>query len=230
MKIAFYGDSLTEGIPGASYFKLLQQRFPQDVLLNFGQGDDTAYSLRRRIVRQHLLRQTDLAFVWIGTNDIPFKVSPVVDAAKRLRGKPWAATPEQFREHYRALLDLLAPPTAHLIAVSPLIIGEDPTNRYNRYLQGLDVIVREVAAQFANTRYLDLRSLVLLALEKEPRSRYLPGNVFRTLLDALVARSDAQIDHLAARRSLCLTIDGVHLNNAGASLVADEFAKIIAAT
>src|SRR5690554_2811517 len=41
IKIAFYGDSLTAGIPGVSYFNILRQRLPEHELLNFGQPDDT---------------------------------------------------------------------------------------------------------------------------------------------------------------------------------------------
>ncbi len=45
MKIAFFGDSLTKGIPGTAYFQLLRQNLPQHELLNFGKGGDTVASL-----------------------------------------------------------------------------------------------------------------------------------------------------------------------------------------
>jgi lysophospholipase L1-like esterase len=47
------------------------------------------------------------------------------------------------------------------------------------------------------------------------------------LLDVLVLRTDEQIDAKAAERGLLLTLDGVHLNSAGARLVAAEFAAAI---
>ena len=48
-KIAFFGDSLTEGIPGASYFQILKDRLPNENLINFGKGGDTVISLYRRV-------------------------------------------------------------------------------------------------------------------------------------------------------------------------------------
>ena len=45
MRIAFFGDSLTSGVPGSSYFAILRDRFPDDTLLNFGKGNDTVVSL-----------------------------------------------------------------------------------------------------------------------------------------------------------------------------------------
>ncbi len=49
MKIAFFGDSLTEGFSGMAYFSLLQQRFPKFELFNYGKGGDTVISLLKRI-------------------------------------------------------------------------------------------------------------------------------------------------------------------------------------
>jgi lysophospholipase L1-like esterase len=43
----------------------------------------------------------------------------------------------------------------------------------------------------------------------------------------LTLRTDRQIDGKAAERGLHLTLDGVHLNNVGATLVAEEFAAAI---
>jgi lysophospholipase L1-like esterase len=40
-------------------------------------------------------------------------------------------------------------------------------------------------------------------------------------------RNDAQVDAKAAQRGLHFTLDGVHLNSAGAALVAEMFLKII---
>ena len=52
MQIAFLGDSLTEGWPGAAYFPLLQRRLPQHELLNLGRAGDTVVDLLRRVTRR----------------------------------------------------------------------------------------------------------------------------------------------------------------------------------
>jgi len=68
MRIAFLGDSLTEGRPGESFFVRLQARLPGDELLNHGRAGDTVPGLRARLERSPL-GPLDLAVVWIGTND-----------------------------------------------------------------------------------------------------------------------------------------------------------------
>jgi lysophospholipase L1-like esterase len=227
VRIAFYGDSLTEGIPGVSYFKILRRRFPQHTLLNYGQGDDTAFSLRRRIERHHLATPVDLAFVWVGTNDVPFKVSAIVSAAKRLRGKPWARTPDEFRTHYQDLLDLVSTSATKLIVVSPSIVGEQAANPFNRHLDGLARITYEVSTRYPNAVYLDLRAQFLSRIDAQMPSDYLPRRIIRTLVDAAVSSSDAWVDRLATQRGLCITVDGVHLNSRGALLAADEYSRMI---
>jgi lysophospholipase L1-like esterase len=64
-------------------------------------------------------------------------------------------------------------------------------------------------------------------LAARPGSDHVPENPFRVLLDALTLRTDGQIDAKATERELHLTLDGVHLNSAGARLVAEELARIV---
>ena len=68
MQIAFLGDSLTEGWPGAAYFPLLQTRLPRHELLNLGRAGDTVADLLRRVAHRGL-DPADLAFIWVGVND-----------------------------------------------------------------------------------------------------------------------------------------------------------------
>ncbi len=50
------------------------------------------------------------------------------------------------------------------------------------------------------------------------------------MLDALMLRSQIRVDHVAAERGLYVTLDGVHLNSAGAQLVADAFMRALGDT
>jgi len=68
MRIAFLGDSLTEGHPGESYLTRLRRLLPGDELRNGGRGGDTVPALLARL--EHTgLEPADLALVWIGVND-----------------------------------------------------------------------------------------------------------------------------------------------------------------
>ncbi|MBU1339511.1 MAG: SGNH/GDSL hydrolase family protein [Acidobacteria bacterium] len=92
MRIAFFGDSLTAGVPGASFFQLVRERLPGDELINYGKGGDTVISLYRR-VRRLPVERMDIAFLWIGVNDVLVRVSPTYPVLKILRGQPWAPAP-----------------------------------------------------------------------------------------------------------------------------------------
>jgi hypothetical protein len=70
MRIAFFGDSLTSGVPGSSYLAILRQRFPDDTLLNSGKGNNTVVSLYRRISAMPFDEPSDIAFLWIGVSDV----------------------------------------------------------------------------------------------------------------------------------------------------------------
>ena len=83
MQIAFLGDSLTEGWPGAAYFPLLQERLPRHELLNLGRAGDTVVDLLRRVTHRGL-DPVDLAFIWVGVNDAVMGAWDAVGAGGRL--------------------------------------------------------------------------------------------------------------------------------------------------
>ena len=68
MLIAFLGDSLTEGWPGAAFFPLLDRSMTQHGLLNRGRAGDTVADLLSRM-RTQGLEPVDCAFIWVGAND-----------------------------------------------------------------------------------------------------------------------------------------------------------------
>ena len=74
MKIALIGDSLTEGRPGVSFANMLKERFPKDSFVNLGKPGETVKSLYSRLTKTGLDDDFDLAFLWIGTNDVYSKL------------------------------------------------------------------------------------------------------------------------------------------------------------
>jgi hypothetical protein len=57
MRIVFLGDSLTEGVDGASYLRVLRGQVADDprlhsvTLINAGRGGDTVFNVARRVAR-----------------------------------------------------------------------------------------------------------------------------------------------------------------------------------
>ena len=108
MKIAFWGDSLTEGRPGSSYFNNLAARLPDHDLVNYGRGGDTAISLHKRILRMEPLEPVDMAFLWIGTNDVFLGLSFSLRVIGFLRRMPTSRDNVEFKEYLISIIKLFS--------------------------------------------------------------------------------------------------------------------------
>jgi len=227
MRIAFIGDSLTAGKPGSSYFAILRARLAGQTLVNLGRGNDTVVSLYRRLTRLRLGEPFDIAFLWIGVNDVALGSRWTFQAVGLLKRQPSARDRDEFRAYYQATLDLLRRHAHRVVAVSMALKGEDVNSSCNRELEALSKVIQESASRGERTEYLDVRTAFIERLAGKRISNYLPRNVIQVALDALTLRSDEQIDRKSAERGLDLTLDGIHLNSAGAQLVAETFLQII---
>ena len=227
MKIAFIGDSLTAGIPGSSYFAILREKLPDHTLINLGRGNDTIASLYRRIARRIGNEQFDLAFLWVGVNDVGEEGSWLFQVANVLRRQPRAKNLDEFRVYYQHTLDLLCCHARCVIAVAPLLKGEEIDNKWNRQIDVLARVIKDLTTHYERAEYLDLRPAFHQKLTGKQTSNHLPESPLRVGWDILTLRNDAQVDAKAAQRGLHLTLDGVHLNSAGAALVAEAFLEVI---
>jgi lysophospholipase L1-like esterase len=228
MRIAFVGDSLTAGIPGSSYFAILRERLPDHRLINLGRSNDTAISLYRRIARLRFDSEPlDIAFLWVGVNDVGRENSWLFRLANTLRRQPRSKSPDEFRAYYQKTLDLLSRRARRVIAVAPLLKGEDTDSEWNRQVNTLAEIIEELTTHYERVEYLDLRPAFHSRLTGKHDSSYLQEHPVRIAVDVLTLWSDAQVDRRSAERGLLLTLDGVHLNSAGAELVAEAFLKVI---
>ena len=225
MKIAFFGDSLTQGTIGSSFFSILEEKLPQHTLFNYGQNGDTVRSLLNRIRKIEFEEHFDLGFVWIGTNDILVQLSWSFPPMKFLQRQPWTPRCEPFKICYQHLLEFLQPRANHLITVSPLFIGEDLTNTWNQQLKQLGKTIKELS-QKQNMQYLDLQQ-VFKNHQKTTPSPFIQKKVIGTIIDSLLYTTPSKIEQRSQQRHLQFTIDGIHLNQAGAVIIADTFLKTI---
>ncbi len=221
------GDSLTEGRLGSSYLAILHEKLPGHTLVNLGRGNDTVVSLYRRLSKWRWGEPFDMAFVWVGVNDVARGSPWTFQAVGLLKRQPRSRNLAEFRAYYEATLDLLRRYACRVVAVSTALKGEDVTSPCNCELDMLSEVIRELASRGERTEYLDVRAVLVERLAGKRISNYLPSSVMRVALDALTLRSGKQIDRRAAERGLHLTLDGIHLNSAGAQLVAETFLQII---
>jgi lysophospholipase L1-like esterase len=188
VRIAFLGDSLTEGSPGASYFRLLKQRLTTDELFNHGRAGDSVADLYARL--QHTgLEPVDLAFVWIGANDaaVGAWASWAIEAFEPVT---WATTLDHIATVYRRLL-------AWALERAPVAICVPPAAP-----DGLEGAWER--------RVDDLAEVVAAAVSAEDAA---------VLLDLAPWFAEAR----AGAGEVRFTIDGVHLSQAGAEVVAAAF-------
>ena len=236
MRIAFVGDSLTEGIPGCSYFAILCERLPEHTLINLGKANDTVIRLYHRLTRLRIDEPFDITVLWVGVNDVAGSTQWSFRAVNALLRNPRATRPEEFRLKYQAVLEFLCRYARRVIAVSPMLQGEDVANPQNRRLEVLSRVIEDLVSQrpLAKTgvfceraEFLDLRAVFAHKLAGRRISDYCSRSVIRIALDALTLRSKERIDGKAAERGLHFTLDGIHLNTAGAQIVAEVFMNAI---
>jgi len=227
LKMAFIGDSLTEGIVGASYFEILKSRLPRHDLFNFGKGGDTVVSLLRRLHRIDFGIPMDIGFLWIGVNDVLIKTSRSFPVVKRLRKQPWVKNHPEFREFYRSVLELLQDRISRIFTLPPLFIGEDLDNEWNRELAVLSDIIRDLSGTFPNVEFFGWRERFSSHLASKNISPYAPKSAFRVISDALFPKTHEALEKRASARGLHLTIDGIHLNATGAEKVAEAILEKI---
>lgn len=220
MRIVFLGDSLTEGVTGASYLRALKRLVADDArlggrgieLVNAGQGGDTVFHVARRVARDVAPNAPDWVVVFVGVNDcrtwyahsaLPPTPATIGSAFYFLRRKGvWrAVTPRRYSVALRALVDDLRARTPARIALcTPATASESHDVRAERMLDAYVEAVRDVARERACS-LIDMRTAFLAAQKSADPSSPSP--------------TEPADYHL--------TCDGVHLSDAGAALVAGVF-------
>ncbi len=212
MRVVFFGDSLTEGRPGAAYLRLLEAdaradpRLAAVELVNAGVGGDTVFDLLARVDRDVVARSPGAVVVFVGMNEMQtmrlWRSLPTPSTLRALyyfrrrKGLRHPITPARYEEGLRRLVDVLAERTsARLALCTPPTRREDRDRRDRALLDAYAGIVRGVAAE-RGCDLIDVRAAFVRALSLPERR--------------------------GPRRGAALTVDGVHLNERGARLVADE--------
>jgi lysophospholipase L1-like esterase len=193
VRIAFLGDSLTEGSPGASYFRLLRRLLPDHELVNQGRAGDSVADLWARLQATGVER-AGLAVIWIGTNDAAIGEWSSW-ALQTIEPMTWPAVLARIDPAYRRCVTFALESAPRALCVPPVVADE------------LD----EAWAR----RVADVGDVIRAAVASDPRA---------ALLDLAPAFAAARA---AGDGPLSFTIDGVHLSDAGAAVVAAAMAHAI---
>lgn len=236
MRVVFFGDSLTEGVEGASYLRVLCERAAADArlrgaeLVNAGVGGDTAENLLARVERDVVALRPDAVVVFAGANDcttLLLRHHPPTPRTllsrryfRRRKGLRDPVTPERFAVALRDIVATLRERTnARLALCTPATIGEAPGSLAWRALDRYAAVARAVASE-SGADLLDLRAAFARTLEGLPPAPATGIAGIANELRAWAARAQG-IEAQARARGLRMTYDGVHLTPRGAALAAD---------
>jgi len=227
MDIIFFGDSLTEGVPGVSYLNILREKLPQHNLINCGKGGDTVISLLKRIRKMKKPKTYDIAFIWVGVNDILVHVSLKYPIIKEALHQPWVKNVKEFIDCYFELLNTVSAYAKKTFTVSPLFIGEDINNKWNKQLEEISAEIELLSMKFKNVDYIDLRKEFFSELVSKETSPFIVNRSIRDFIIAGLLKNLNYIEEKTKKRGLYYTFDGVHFNSLGAEIVANKFLRYI---
>ena len=232
MRIAFLGDSLTEGRPGESFLARLGPLLPGDELVNHGRAGDTIPGLLARLEAGELAA-ADLAVVWIGTNDAflgDWYLPPLFEAdgagdgdeAGPSTGAGGATAGDRaaraLRPLYDRILELTLRCAPRAVCVPPVLPDPFEEGGIADRVCGIDAMVAAAAAaRGPHARLFALAPVFAAAAGEQVVAGAAGGGP---------AGAAAAGDETRPR----FTLDGVHLNARGADVVAHAFRELIGAS
>ena len=226
-----FGDSITEGVIGASYVEIVRGALPGVRVINAGINGDTVIHLLRRVERDVSAHQPDLVTIMVGLNDLTTVYGLRSSKAyyHALKNLHTQVAPRRFIHAYRQLIGQLRARTHAQIALCTLTtVGEDPADPVQSLVDAYSLMVRGIAEQ-EGLPLIDVRAAFARAIEAEPRL----GPEYRIWIpvqDALAIQwRGASYAGLAEQRGYRLLCDGAHLAPAGAALVAETVLPTIRA-
>lgn len=228
MKTVFVGDSLTQGIPGVSYWRFLKDK---KNLINKGIGGDTLLGAAERVDK--LLRNkrydcVDKYIIEIGTNDVllPFlnKHSLWWKAVIKAKAGALGCVPcrdiEMFKEKYEELILNLIHHNKK-VGIIGLPIIENNILKINDTMEKYDLVIKKSAEKY-NIDYVDL-SRIEKDLKGDNSGSYFFGRTTLVCMFDTIFTSFLPFSNIVSKmRGLAVTIDSVHLNSSTAKKLAAE--------
>jgi len=193
-----------------SYFDILKEKLPQHDLINSGRGGDTVISLYQRIKKLSISETHDIAFLWVGVNDVFVHVSWKFPITKLLFNQRWAKNMGDFINCYQRLLE-----TVTYNAKKTFVV--------NKRLGELSVEIEALATKYENVEYIDVRKDFISTLSSKKSSPFIPYRIIGDIIFAYLLNDPERVERKSKDRELYLTLDGVHLNNVGAHMIAKIF-------
>ncbi len=222
------GDSITRGQISASYIDMLAERMGADgfQFVNGGVNNDLAYNILQRL-DDFLELKPQFVTLLVGTNDILAQHTPYKGLGLRLLKRlPQKADYGWYCANLREIIRRIKIWTKAKIGLLSIpVIGEDLSSPAIEVVQKYNAAVFQIAMQ-EKISYLPVferQVKYLKATRTKPEGRAYAHFMLMTG-ELMVARGLFHVDYetFSRRKGYHLVTDGVHFNQQGASLIAEE--------
>ena len=207
-RIVMMGDSITAGGNGPKgYVTLVDSTLdasrPGDPFetINVGIGGQKAPDMLARFQRDVVDKKPDLVTISVGVNDVWHSYRDFQKNVRVPNGDSGRGVPlPEYLKGVEAMIDMAKGAGAQVVLVSPTLVYEDLDATENRRLTQY-VRAEEALAKRKGVGFVDLN---------------------RDFREAVAAYQRS-----AGKRQLLLTVDGVHMNDAGNALMADAILRVL---
>lgn len=222
------GDSITRGQVSASYVDMLAEQMGADgfQFVNGGVNNDLAYNVLQRL-DDFIELKPQFVTLLVGTNDILARHTPYKGLGLRiLKRLPQKADFGWYTANLREIVRRIKLWTQAKIGLLSIpVIGEDLSSPAIEVVKKYNVAVRQIAVQ-EKISYLPVferQVQYLKTTRTKPEGRAYVHFMLMTG-ELLAARGLFHVDYetFSRRKGYHLVTDGVHFNQQGARLIAEE--------
>ena len=225
MKLLFIGNSITKGEIGESFVDLFKEQYPDWIIKNAGENGNTLKNVSDRIAGEIENSDYDFIIIEAGYNDI---LLPYLDKKGLLfrfafrylvRKGLRPVGPEKFQVKLSQMVAFIQSKTNSKIILTTLgCINENLSSEVNSSRIGYNDLIVKVANEH-NCLIADIAQEMESLLKNSNQTDYLLNNFLNSVyFDKRRCKTSGGPDKMSAKRNLSLTIDGVHLNSAGAMI------------
>ncbi len=234
-KVLIIGDSLTEGIFGYDYVHLIKSKLPNYHIYKDGRKFDALINITERL-QKHLRKhpKPDLIIIQAGINDILF--STLYDRGLfwklllkmlTLRKIKTSDSESAFFYAYTKMINLINNNNINnVILLTNSCIGENLLSKENILNKKFNATIRKLG-RYNKLKIADIEKVFESRLVDKNSSSYIINSWINIIIDFISSRNKYLIQKISSSRNLNLTIDGVHLNEIGARIYAQEIIRVI---
>ncbi len=221
--VAVLGASIVRGRASVDFVRMLRQQHLDLAFVNGGVNGRVAWEMLQDMAGV-MACDPAYAVILIGTNDVQATLSDENrEMTRRSKGLPCDPSPEWFGECLRAVVNRLHAAGTHVAICSLPPLGQDLDSPANDAVRDLNAVIRDVADATGAT-YLPVHERmaeVIVSTGREEGPAYTGS--WRPGVESLVGHFTLgrSYDDIAQRAGFLLSPDGVHLDTAGARIVAN---------